>query len=280
MPIKSLCFSVLVLLLVILTVGAARKKKAPAVSRKTVQQQDNSAKNDTLIKELSEKEIITFSKTAAAAKIKSRLPQIDILNAILQEYRIDTVLLAGKKELLISGNTFAKAFSKVEKLFTADIKKDDPLFASTMEAPEILYSNFKAIILSGKGGQLRIRINLTEAYEQDLPYTFGAKIRMKCSFEGTVKTLANGELTDIVFDDTQDVFFKAPGIAFFIPDVFTKVARIQVEEGCVIGYVIGNPKSAQNRYVSVSYNLSTCSKKSIKSKELSPDAYKEIASLR
>jgi hypothetical protein len=259
-------FTVLFILFSFLSFGAAKKKSTVAGS--------------ITVKELSEKEIIAFSKSAASAKIKSRLPQIDILNAILQEYRDDADLLSGRKELLISGKTFAKAFFRVEKLFIVEIKDNDPMLTSTMEAPEIIYSNFKAITLFGKGGQLRIKVELVEAYEQELPYTFGAKIKMQSSFQGTVKTVANGNLTDIVFDDPEDVFFKAPGIAFFIPDVFTKVARIKVEEGCIIGYVIGNPKSAKNRFVAVSYNITTCAKKSIKSKELSPDSYKEIASLR
>ncbi|MBL8026765.1 MAG: hypothetical protein JNL74_10165 [Fibrobacteres bacterium] len=237
-------------------------------------------KKGTDVTELTVDEIVSFGKKAAAATVKTRMPQIDILHAILQAYRGDAELLGGKKELRISGSNFARAFPKVEKMFDAGVKEDDSFLKSSMEAPEILYSNFRAISLSGKGGKLRIKVELTESYEQELPYTFGAKIQMEKVFTGTVKTSSNGARTDIIFDDVNHVFFKAPGIAFFIPDVFTKAASISIEDGAIIGYVIGNPKSAKDRNVSVCYNLTTCSKKSIKSREIAPDTYEEITSIR
>ncbi len=230
---------------------------------------------------LSVDDIVCYAKDAAVKKVKTRMPQIDILLEILLSNINDSALQYGRRELVINGDVFAQAFKKVEKLFEEGVPEhDDSFLRSRIEAPEINYSNFEAIKLFGQNGRMRIMVELKQGYEQELPFTFGAKIRLVGKFYGTIRRVDERGITEIIFDDPESVFFMAPRIAFFIPDVYTKIARIGIAENQITGFVIGNPKSVRTRFVSVSYNLTTCAKKSIKSSELSPDEFEKILGTR
>lgn len=223
---------------------------------------------------LSPESIFRFGKEASVKKCRSRLPQIDVLTTIFHRFRNDSDLVKARKRLIIRGEDFSRAFSQIEPLFLSSSENSkEGVFQSQLPPPEIKYKNFKNIILYCRDNRYRISIELNEAYTQELPYTFGAKIRLSKIFEGTLRSNREDTITDIVFDDDESVFFIAPGIAFFIPDVYSRIARITLEAGQIFGSVIGRPKSAPNRCVAVKYNLSTCAKSSIKTEEITPDDF-------
>jgi hypothetical protein len=250
------------------------RKTAPVKPKSPLPREAEKKTPDKVDIILTPEQIFRFGKEAASAGARSRMPQIDILNAVYLKYREDPELLAGRKRIIIQGEEFRRAFVQIEPLFEAGNRagKND-VFQSKIRPPEIRYRNFRNIILFHDYGRHRISIELNEAYTQELPYTFGARIKLAQTIEGTLRSDDKTKVTEVVFDSDRSVFFQAPGIAFFVPDVYTRIARITVEDGEMFGYVIGRPESDMRRHVAIRYNLSTCAKSSIKSDEMSPEEY-------
>lgn len=229
--------------------------------------------------ELTEEEISTFIREAAAQKVKTLIPQIDILKCIYFHYRGDSVLMNGGR-IIISGKKFSRAISKMENTLVSQAKAGDALVQNQIPPPEIQYGNFRAIILYARKGRTRMRIELEKGYEQEIPHTFGAKIVLARIIEAELRADREGDVTEVVFDGDSYVRFTPPSIAFFVPGVFTKIARIARQGDEIWGHVIGRPKSDPARYVSVCYNLSTCAKSSISSQEMGPREFrKKISSI-
>lgn len=218
--------------------------------------------------------VLRFAKETADRGIMTRLPQIDILNAVFQHYRSDSGMASGLTRVVLSGECFGNVYVSLEKIFKLPHSEKNEVIRSKERPPEIKYSNFHDIILFCRENIHRIDINLERAYAQELPYTFGATIGLSKNIHGTVRSGKRGDVTEVVFDDDQSVLFKPPGIAFFIPDIYTRIARIENRKGEIYGFVIGRPKSAPHRFMTVRYNLTTCAKGSIRTSELSPDDYR------
>jgi hypothetical protein len=236
----------------------AAKKKAP-VKKKI---EEVVIASDALVK---------FGKMAGARGAKSKMPQIDILNAIFLFYRDDSALVNGRKRLMIKGEDFSRACMRLEHL--SGNGREEGWFQSQAQPQAIQYRNFKSILLYCSGGKHRLHIELNKPYTQEIPYTFGASIKLAQKIEGTLFANDKGSVTEVVFDHDRAVLFLAPGIAFFIPNVFTRAAMISEEEGEMVGYVIGRPENSPERRVAVQYNLTTCAKSSIGSDDLSPEEY-------
>ncbi len=266
-------------ILIFLSFSGAKKssKNEKAHSNRKIVKQNAKPAISTPVKEdriLDSEALYKFGHDAAKCKVHSRMPQIDILNGIYRFYKNDPALLNGRLRLIIRGGDFSSAFARIEPLFNNPVKENDQnVLKSKLPPPEIKYSNFKNIILFCRDKEHRISIELNEAYTQELPYTFGAKIKLARNIEGSLRSDDSANVTEILFDTDKSVFFMAPGIAFFIPDVHSRIARIAVENNQIFGYVIGCPESAKERHVSVKYNLSTCAKSSIKMQELGPDEF-------
>jgi len=218
--------------------------------------------------------ILDFANQTASQGVVTRLPQIDILNAIYRHYEDDTAMASGRMHVILGGECFGKVYSSIEKIFHLPGREENGMFRSRERPPEIKYSNFHDIILFCRDRMHRIDINLNHAYVQELPYTFGARIKMDKCIRGRLRSGQGGQATEVVFDDDRSVLFEPPGFAFFIPSILTRIARIENRKGEMFGFVIGRPKSAPSRYMTVGYNLTTCAKSSIRTAEMSPEEFR------
>ena len=264
------------------SISAAKTKKTPAkpvkpkAKTKTTRQ-----KAASLVKRLSPDVILSSgailvsAKQAADNPSHTRLPQIDILRMLFFSHRDDKAFLNGSQRFHITGPNFAAAYTNVKRRFEGD-EEADPVLKSKKTPPRIEYSNFKDIVLSNRPTGSRLDINLTEPYTQEIPYTFGAKIAFKRStLGGFIRAGRNGRVTEILFDDHFTLIFFPPSIAFFMADIYVKLAAIVEEKGTIYGYVIGRPVNAPDRFMAVRYNLTTCAKTSIKTYSISPTVFKK-----
>ncbi|MFH0919318.1 MAG: hypothetical protein V1913_03070 [Fibrobacterota bacterium] len=218
--------------------------------------------------------VLAFARETAARGVMTRLPQIDILDAVFRHYRADLALSTGRSRIILNGDCFGSAYAQIEEIFRLPHAEEETILKSCERPPEIKYSNFRDIVLSCTESVPRINIHLRRAYIQELPYTFGACIRLEKNIHGTLRASRKVRATEVLFDDDRSVLFEPPAFAFFIPKIHTRIARIEDRNGAMFGFVIGRPKSAPDRYVSLRYNLTTCAKSSIRTSEMSPDEYR------
>lgn len=272
---------ILLLLFALLpTEGAIRKapaKKTAKVSTSKKKKTKAKPKPKPVIPRdlvLSKSAIFRNAQLAASNTARTKLPQIDILNLLYLTYKDDDRLVKNRSRIHITGENFGKAYSAGKRLFEKPASQSMAI-QPAVKAPEIEYTNFQDIILSHVKGVSRLDIKMTKPYVQELPYTFGAKISIRSSaFGGRMRRGTQGKITEIIFDDHRAMIFKPPGIAFFLPDIYVKIASIVETKGETFGYVIGRPVNATDRFYAVRYNLTTCAKSSIKTYTLSPGQFK------
>lgn len=223
---------------------------------------------------LSVDQIADHAKAAALQNNRTRIHEIDILTQIFYMYQDDPALDKGS-EYIIEGSRFASGHFKAKPFFENGEKQKSPQFLEpNRPIPKIEYGNFQKIALYKTKELSRLGIFLKKTYEQEIPYTFGATVLLQKEIKGTLRSFGEREITEVVFDQNQSVLFSPPGIAFFIPEIWVKIAAIRREGDELFGYVIGYPKKMPGRVMAVRYNLTTCSKTAIRSFQLSPEQFK------
>jgi hypothetical protein len=223
---------------------------------------------------LSTNTIYRHAKRVALSGVSTKIPQIDILRVLFYKYREDPRIVKQRQRMVVTGYHFGKAYVRAERIFKGP-KKSGKVFKSAKQPARIRYKNFKSIILFRRKRTCRIAIHLKKSYTQELPHTFGAKIGLKKDMLGILRSNKSGLVTEVVFDNNKSVLFQPPGIAFFVPEVWVKIATVSEIKGEIFGYVIGRPKNDPKKYVAIRYNLTTCAKTSIKTYKLSPREFRK-----
>lgn len=218
--------------------------------------------------------IYSQARAVAQSGVYSRILQIDLLQALFQHYHDDPRLVQQRREIVIQGTEFAQAYRRAERLFARLEGSGTPFIQPAVPPPEIQYNNFRSLILYACKERTCLSILLDRGYVQEIPYTFGARISLRQDIRAEVRTDDAGTITEAIFENDRAVMFLPPGIAFFVPDVYVRIASVVREEDEVYGYVIGRPRDAPRRHVAIRYNLSTCAKSSIKTFDLTLGDYK------
>ncbi|MBF0432982.1 MAG: hypothetical protein HQK83_16985 [Fibrobacteria bacterium] len=205
----------------------------------------------------------------------TKIHEIDIISHLYHSYKNDMRIVKQKKKIIIPGENFGQAFHKTKSYFRDARQQKKGVFEPKIKLPTVMYQNFTGIALYQKNKQTKMRILLTKAYTQEIPYTFGAAIKLEQDIKGVIRSTPDKGVTEVVFDKDRAVHFIPPGIAFFIPKIFVKIACLRKEGNDYVGYVFGSPVKMPHKFCVVRYNLTTCAKTSIKNINLSPKEFQQ-----
>ncbi|MFH1759590.1 MAG: PilZ domain-containing protein [bacterium] len=207
----------------------------------------------------------------AKSGIYTKIPIIDVLQGIFDKYGEEKNVKNGAR-VIIDPDMFTQAYPNVQDYFSPTQKEKDNI-ADLMQQ---VSDHFECVSLNYFKENHFLNLELQKPYAQKIPYTWGAVIEFNRPRIQAIIRYINKSCYEIVLENDNDVVFKPPRLAFFLPDINVKYMATIAEDQDIFGYIMGTISKDRGKWYAYKFNLTTCSKTSIKSCSLTREEFEQM----